>query len=93
MQNFLDYVYKTLLLNLGKIQFDINHSYVKEFVAALMRYIPIRIKLIELYRQLLETGSSSDDIDFGELQEFVDEIPSSTFRNPSPIDGILKILQ
>jgi len=81
-----------LSLNFEKLQIDIEDSYVKKLITSLMHYISVRLKLIGLYVKLREVGSSNNYINYGELQELIEKIPIK-FSTPSPISGILKILQ
>jgi len=61
-----------------------------------MHYVTLKLSLLEVYIKLKEVGSLNAFIDYGELQEMMEKIQTKSNTgptSPSPIDGILKILQ
>lgn len=92
MQNNLDYVYKTLFKDLETLQTEVNDGFITKLITSLHHYISVRLKLLEFYDKLYEVGSSSSFIDFGELADHVEKIQNE-FCEPSPVDGVLRILQ
>lgn len=85
-------MYKTLFQDLEKLQSEAHDTYVTKLITTIIHYISVRLKLLEFYDKLYETGSSNNYIDFGELVEIVEKIQYEFF-NPSTVDGFLKLLQ
>lgn len=92
MQNYLDFVYKTLFQDLEKLQTEVYDSFITKLIISLHHYISVRLKLLEFYDKLYEVGSSNNFIDFSELADNVEKIQNE-FCILSPIDGVLRILQ
>lgn len=92
LQNYLDFVYKTLFQDLEKLQSQVEDGYVSNLINSLVHYISVRLQLLEFYDKLYEIGLLNVQIDFNELAETIEKIQNE-FSNPSPIDGLLKILQ
>lgn len=91
-QNYLDFVYRTLFQDLEKLQDDVDDNFVTKLITSLFYYISVRLKLLKFYDKLHEIGLANNYIDFGELAETVERIQNE-FRNPPPVDGVLRILQ
>lgn len=85
-------MYKTLFQDLEKLQTEVQDSYVTNMIATIIHYISVRLKLLDFYDKLYEKGSSNNFINFGELIEIVEKIQDE-FCNPSPVDGVLRLLQ
>lgn len=92
LQNFLDFVYKTLFQDLEKLQIDKEDSDVSTLIASLIHFISVRLKLLEFYNKLHNIGLSNSYIDFSELTETIVNLQNE-FHDPSPIDGVVSILQ
>lgn len=92
MQNYLDFVYKTLFQDLEKLQSEVEDSYILNLINSLLHYISIRLQLLEFYNRIYEIGLLNIKINFTELADSIEKIENK-FNEPSPIDGVLKILQ
>lgn len=92
LQNYLDFVYKTLFQDLEKLQIDIEDSDVSTLIASLMHFISVRLKLLEFYDKLHNIGLSNSYINFSELTETIVNLQNE-FNDPSPIDEVVNILQ
>lgn len=86
-------MYRAFYQDLEKLQPNVtNGSYVSQLITTLLHFISIRLKLLEFYNKLYEIGSISNFIDFNELSEVI-EIIQCECSYPSPVKGILKIIQ
>lgn len=92
LQNYLDFVYKTLFQDLEKLQIDIEDSDVSTLIASLIHFISVRLKLLEFYDKLHNIGLSNSYINFSELTETIVNLQNE-FNDPSPIDEVVNILQ
>lgn len=91
-ENYLDFVYKTLFQDLEKLQSEVEDSYILNLINSLLHYISIRLQLLEFYNRIYEIGLLNIKINFTELADSIEKIENK-FNEPSPIDGVLKILQ
>jgi len=92
LQNYLDFVYKTLYQDLEKLQTEVENNYVTKFMTTLLQFISVRLQLLELYDKLYEIGTLNSWINFRELSEIVENIQND-LRNFSPVDQVLRIVR
>lgn len=92
LQNYLDFVYKTLFQDLEKLLTEVDDGFILDLITSLSLYISVRLKLLELYDKLYEIGSLNSQVDFKELTEIIEQIQSEVYI-PSPIDGAMQILE
>lgn len=85
-------MYKAFFQDLEKLQTEVYDGYVLKLITSLLHFISVRLKLLEFYDKLYEIGSSNIFIDFNELAEVIDIIRNECC-SPSPVDGVLRILQ
>ncbi|XP_050536837.1 KICSTOR subunit 2-like isoform X2 [Daktulosphaira vitifoliae] len=91
-ENYLRFVYKTLIQDLEKLKLLVTNDFLIRLITALLYFMSVRLKLLELYDQIYIIGSSNTFIDFDDLTEKTEKIENFT-NHPSPVDEILKILQ
>jgi len=92
LQNYLDFVYKTLFQDLEKLQTEVDDNFVTKFMTTLLQFISVRLQLLELYDKLYEIGTSNSWINFRELSETVENIQND-LSNFSPVDQVLRIVR
>lgn len=92
LQNYLDFVYKTLFQDLEKLQTEIDDSYVTKCMTSILQFISVRLQLLELYDKLYEIGTLNSWINFSELSETVENIQNDLI-NFSPVDQVLRIVR
>lgn len=85
-------MYKTLFKDLETLQTEVCDDFITKLITSLHHYISVRLKLLEFYDKLYEVGSSSNFIDFAELADHIEKVQNE-FCIPSPVDGVLRILQ
>lgn len=85
-------MFKTLFQDLEKLQTEVEDNYVSKLITSLIHFISVRIRLLQFYDKLYENGSSNTYINFGEQLIIIENIQNE-FCNPSPVDGVVNILQ